>query len=59
MKTYLRTLILSFITVIARISDKIRPCDKYEYGSEIYQVFNDCSVKPLKFTSTLNYNGSF
>lgn len=59
LKAYLRTLVLAFITVITRIRGKLRPYDESEYCSEIYQVFNDSSVKPLKFTSVLNYNGGF
>ena len=51
LKTYLRILMQSFITVITRISGKIRPCDESVYCSEIYQVFNDSSVNQLKFTS--------
>jgi len=59
LKTYLRTLIRSFINVITRIRSKIRPYNESEYWSEIYQVFNDNSVNQLKFTSVLNYNGGF
>lgn len=51
LKTHLRIIMQSFITVITRISGKIRPRDQSVYWSEIYQVFNDSSVNQLKFTS--------
>jgi len=59
LKSYLRILTLSFITVITRIRSKIRPCDDSDYWNEIYQVFNKSSVNQLKFTRVLNYNGGF
>jgi len=51
LKAYLRTLVLTIITVITRIRGKIRAYDESEYWSEIYQVFNNSSANQLKFTS--------
>ena len=57
--TYLRTLVLDFITVITDIWIKIRPCNDFKYLSKFYKVFMKNPTNQLKFTGILNNNGSF
>ena len=59
LERYLRTLVMLFITVINRIRVKTKRCNDSNYLGEIFRVFINSSVNHLKFTCTLNNNGSF
>jgi transposase len=50
LKAYLRTLVLSIITVITKIQVKIKPYNSSKYLSEISMVFLKSPVNQLKFT---------
>jgi hypothetical protein len=57
--TYLRTLVLDFITSITGIWIKIKTYKDIKNHSKFYMVFMGSPTNQLKFTGILNNNRSF